>query len=115
MVDTSTSSYCKVVLDRRRVTLTAVMNRALNANSRDHSDMWRGYLNLANFIPTGVWLDTVNHTCNFFDPFTGTHIQNVESYWNRIKTWLKPKKGVMRRITTDGSTIPTLISSAEMP
>ena len=21
---------------------------------------------------------------------------NVESYWNRIKTWLKPKKGVRR-------------------
>ena len=30
---------------------------------------------------------------NFVEPTTGVHTQNVESYWNRVKTKLKRMKG----------------------
>ena len=72
------------------------MNRVLNANSIVHSDMWRAYNNLPRYVPAVVQHDTVNHTYNFVNPATNAHTQHVESYWNRIKTWLKPKKGVGR-------------------
>ena len=36
---------------------------------------------------------TVNHSLNFVDPGTGTHTQNVESYWQRVKCKLKRMKG----------------------
>ena len=39
-------------------------------------------------------MQTVNHTLNFVDPTNGTHTQNVESYWNRVKTKFKRMKGV---------------------
>ena len=100
MVDTSVTpakGCCEVVPNRTRATLTGVMNRILNANSTVHSDMWRAYNNLPLYVPPVVQHDTVNHTYNFVDPVTGAHTtQNIESYWNRIKTWLKPKKGVKR-------------------
>ena len=99
MVDTSfipSKGYCQIVQNRTRATLTGVMNRVLNANSTVHSDMWRAYNNLPHYVPAVVHHDTVNHRYNFVNPATGAHTQNVESYWNRIKTWLKPKKGVRR-------------------
>ncbi len=30
---------------------------------------------------------------NFVNPATGVHTQNVESYWNRVKTKIKRMKG----------------------
>ena len=99
MVDTLFSpakGYCEIVPNRTRATLTGVMNRVLNANSTVHSDSWRAYINLPQYVPAVVQHDMVNHRYNFVDPVTGAHTQHVESYWNRIKTWLKPKKGVIR-------------------
>ena len=31
----------------------------------------------------------VNHSLHFVDPVTGVHTQNIESYWNRVKTKFK--------------------------
>ena len=37
--------------------------------------------------------NVVNHPIDFVDPVTGVHTQNIESYWNRVKTKLKRLKG----------------------
>ena len=37
---------------------------------------------------------TVNHSVEFDNSTTGVHTQNIESYWNHIKTKLKRMKGV---------------------
>ena len=68
--------YMEIVSQRDRVTLTGVLNRKLVANSIIHSDEWRGYLNLPQFVLTG-WIqhNTVNHSFNFLEPVTGAHIQ----------------------------------------
>ena len=37
---------------------------------------------------------TVNHFLRFKDSVTGVHTENIESYWNRVKTKIKRMKGV---------------------
>ena len=78
MVDTSfqpTQCYMEIVPRRDRRTLTDVLNRKLSANSVIHSDEWRGYYNLPQFVPACIQHNTVNHTYNFVDPATGAHTQ----------------------------------------
>ena len=60
--------YMEIVPRRDRVTLTGVLNRKLVANSIIHSDEWRVYLNLPQFVPACIQPNTVNHTFNFVDP-----------------------------------------------
>ena len=65
----------EIVPRRDRVTLTSVLNRKLVANSIIHSDEWRGYLNLPQFVPACIQHNTVNHSFNFVDSITGGHTQ----------------------------------------
>ena len=79
MVDTlftPAKGYCEIVPNRTRATLTGVMNRVLNANSTVHSDSWRAYINLPQYVPAVVQHDMVNHRYNFVDPVTGEHTQH---------------------------------------
>ena len=55
-----------------------------------HSDEWAAY-NHVQQLPN---VHTVNHSITFVNPATGTHTQNIESYWNRVKTKFKRMKGV---------------------
>eukprot|EP00111_Clytia_hemisphaerica_P012262 TCONS_00036000-protein len=99
LVDTRfqpSKGYMEIVARRDRATLTAVINRVLQPNSVVHSDEWRGYIRLPQFVPNCVHHGTVNHTVNFVDPRTGVHTQHVESYWNKFKLKLKEMKGVLR-------------------
>ena len=57
-----------------------------------HSDEWAAYRRVGG-IPGVAGHSTVNHSLNFVDPGTGTHTQNVESYWQRVKGKLKRMKG----------------------
>jgi len=101
MVDTAyepAKGYMEIAARRNRATLTGVMNNRLRANSHIHSDEWRAYLRLPQFVPNCLQHDTVNHTFHFVDPITGVHTQHVESYWNRVKMKIKEMKGC-RRIT----------------
>ena len=78
MVDTSfqpARGYMEIVPRRDRVTLTGVLNRKLVVNSIIHSDEWRGYLNLPQFVPASIQHNTVNHTFKFVDTVTGAHAQ----------------------------------------
>ena len=65
----------EIVPRRNRVTLTSVLNRKLAANSIIHSDKWKGYLNLPQFVPACIQHNTVNHRFSFVDPVTGAHTQ----------------------------------------
>uniref|UniRef100_A0A7M5VCQ3 ISXO2-like transposase domain-containing protein n=1 Tax=Clytia hemisphaerica TaxID=252671 RepID=A0A7M5VCQ3_9CNID len=88
--------YMAIVPNRNRRTLTAIINQVLNANSIIHSDQWRAYINLPQFVQNCVGHETVNHTNHFVDPLTGAHTQNIESYWNRFKLKIKAMKGIRR-------------------
>ena len=86
-----------VVPNRSRRVLTHIINHFLRGNNVEiHSDCWRGYLNLPNFVPRCAIHLTVNHSRHFVDPITGAHIQGIESAWNRIKGYIKSAKGCRR-------------------
>ena len=58
----------------------------------DDSDEWAAY-NRVQMLPYVSTHEVVNHSINFVEPTTGVHTQNVESYWNKVKTKLKRMKG----------------------
>ena len=44
-------------------------------------------------LPSVSTHGTVIHSLHFVDPTTGIHTQNIESYWERVKTKIKRMKG----------------------
>ena len=102
MVDTSQSLAPGVMVtvpDRSAQTLLPIMQRHLRSGTIVHSDSWAAYRNVQQLTPVAQH-DTVNHSLNFVDPMSGTHTQNVESYWNRVKTKFKRMKGVHESMST---------------
>ena len=80
MVDTSfqlARGYMEIAFRRDRRTLTDVLNRKLSAGSVIHSDEWRGYYNLPQFVPACIQHNTVNHTYNFVGSVTGAQTQII--------------------------------------
>ena len=57
-----------------------------------HSDQWRAY-NRVSSLPPVASHSVVNHSLHFVDPATGTHTQNIELYWERVKRKIKNMKG----------------------
>ena len=95
MVDTGISpalGYMCTVPDRSAVTLLPIIQQHVLPGTTIASDEWRAYRNVPN-ITNVANHQTVNHSVNFVDPTTGTHTQNIESYWSRVKTKLKRMKG----------------------
>ena len=98
MVDTSQTpalGFMVTVPDRRAQTLLPIMQRNLLSGTTVHSDSWAAYRSVQQ-LPAVSQLDMVNHSLNFVDPVTGVHTQNVESYWNRVKTKFKRMRGYTR-------------------
>ncbi len=94
MVDTSVSpalGYMEIVPNRTQVTLLPIIQGHVHPGTIIWSDEWAGYRNVAS-LPNVSSHSTVNHSVTFVAP-TGTHTQNVESYWNRVKTKLKRMRG----------------------
>ena len=87
------------VSDRSAQTLLPIMQRHLRSGTIVHSDSWAAYRNVQQLAPV-VQHNMVNHSLNFVDPVTGVHTQNVESYWNRVKTKFKGMKGVHQEMLT---------------
>ena len=104
MVDTSTSpavGYMEVVPQRNAATLLPIIQSNTQPGTVIHSDQWRAY-NQVNTLPNVASHSTVNHSIEFVDPVTGTHTQNVESYWNRVKIRFKKMKGCHESQLPDG-------------
>ena len=64
-----------------------------------HSDEWEAYNQVQHF-PNVSQHSTVNHSISFINPIYGTHTQNIESYWNRVKNKFKRMKGVHEDMLT---------------
>ena len=102
MVDTSSTPALGVMVtvhDRSARTLLPIMQRHLRPGTIVHSDQWAAYRNVQQLAPVAQH-GTVNDSLNFVDPATGVHTQNVESYWNRVKTKFKRMKGVHADMVT---------------
>ena len=95
MVDTSHQpalGYMEVVQRRDATTLLPIIQAHTAPGTIIHSDEWAAYRRV-NTLPGIVGHNTVNHSLNFVDPVSGTHTQNVESYWSRAKQKIKKMKG----------------------
>ena len=77
--------YFQVAPRRNRPMLTQILQRVLLPGSEVHSDDWGAYRNLARHVSNVTVHRTVVHHDNFVDPVTGTHTQEVESAWSRLK------------------------------
>ena len=77
-----------MVARRDAATLLPIIRRFVRPGSIVWSDEWRVYTQVAT-LPNVASHGTVNHSVTFIDPTTGTHTQNVESYWNCVKIKLK--------------------------
>lgn len=96
MVDTSVSpalGYMEIVPQRTAAILLPIVQQHVRPGTIVHSDEWSSYRRIQS-LPSVAQHSTVNHSITFVDPTTGTHTQNVESYWNRVKTKFKRMKGV---------------------
>ena len=94
MVDVSQKpglGYMEIVHTRDAATLLPIIAAHVAPGTEVHSDEWRAY-NRVGSLP-GISHSTVNHSLHFVDPSTGTHTQNIESYWNRVKYNMKKMKG----------------------
>ena len=92
MVDTSQTpslGFMQNVQQRDAATLLPIIQQHLLPGTV-HSDEWSSYRRLAR-LPNLRSHATVNHSLEFVSS-SGIHTQNVESYWNRVKTKLKRMK-----------------------
>ena len=96
LADTSQSpatGYVQIVPDRTAATLLPIIQAHVLPGTIIHSDMWSAY-RCVQSLPNVASHGSVNHSVEFVNSVTGVHTQNIESYWNRIKTKLKRMKGV---------------------
>ena len=94
MVDTSQTpslGFMQIVQQRDAATLLPIIQQHLLPGTTVHSDEWSSYRRVAR-LPNVRSHATVNHSLEFVSS-SGIHTQNVESYWNRVKTKLKRMKG----------------------
>ena len=96
MVDTSQTPALGVMtlVPRRDAgTLLHIVQRHVRPGTIIWSDEWAAYRRVQQLTPVSQHA-TVNHSIEFVDHTTGVHTQNIESYWNRVKTKFKRMKGV---------------------
>ena len=105
LVDTSRTpalGYMEIVSDRTAATLLPIIQAHVAPGTIIHSDQWAAYNSVPSLPNIGSY-SVVNHSLHFVDLATGTHTQNVESYWNRVKTKFKRMKGC------DGHQLPSYL------
>ena len=96
LVDTSQSpalGIMELVPSRDAATLLPIIQQHVRPGTVIWSDEWAAYRRVQQLAPVAMHA-TVNHSIEFVDPNTGVHTQNIESYWNRVKTKIKRMKGV---------------------
>lgn len=95
MVDTSQTpalGYMRIVARRDAATLLPIIQSHVAPGTIIHSDQGSMY-NRVGTLPSVASHASVNHSVEFVNSTTGVHTQNIESYWNRVKTKLKRMKG----------------------
>ena len=95
MVDTSHQpalGYMQIVPRRDAATLLPIIQQHVANRTIIWSDEWAAYNRVAS-LPSVSRHDSVNHSIEFVTPGR-VHIQNAESYWNRVKIKLKCMRGV---------------------
>ena len=95
IVDTSQQpslGYMEVVPARNAATLLPIIQAHVAPGTIVQSDEWAAYNQVGNLPNVGSYR-TVNHSLHFVDPVTGTHTQNVESYWYRVKSEANERSG----------------------
>ena len=95
MVNTSHQpalAYMELVQRRDAATLLPIIQAHASNGTIIHTDQWSAYSQVSS-LPNVGGHQTVNHSITFVDPATGTHTQNIESYWSREKRKLKTMKG----------------------
>ena len=78
---------------RNAATLLPIIQQHVRPGTVVYCDEWAAYHQVQQ-LPPVTHHSTVNHSLTFIDPITGTHTQNIESYWNSVKTKFKRMKGV---------------------
>ena len=85
--------YMELVSRRDAQTLLPIIQAHVLPGAIIYSDEWAAYNQVQN-IPNVTAHTTVNHALHFVDPQTDVHIQNIESYLNRVNYRRKHMKGV---------------------
>ena len=97
MVDTSQVpplGVMEIVQRRDAATLLHIIQSHVRPGSIIWSDEWAAYYRRVQQLPSVMQHQVVNHSIEFVNSTTGVHTQNVESYWNRVKTKFKRMNGV---------------------
>ena len=85
--------YMEMVPRRDANTLLPIIQAHVLPGTIIYSDEWRAYSQVQSLLNVSTHR-TVNHSLHFVDPVTGVHTQNIESYWNRVKSRIKHMKGL---------------------
>ena len=80
LVDTSTSPAKGLMWLVDATTLKPIIKESCLNGTVVWSDQWRTYIGVDR-LPNINDHHTVYHSLNFVHPGTGTHTQNIESYW----------------------------------
>ena len=72
-------------------TLLPLIQQHVHPGTLTHSDEWETYI--MSKLPSVSHHNTFNHSVTFV-----MHTQNIESYWNTIKTMFKCMKGVHEEV-----------------
>ena len=87
----------EIVQQRDAAALLPIIQAHTAQGTTVHSDDWSAYRRVAS-LPNVASHSTVNHSLHFVDP-TGTHTENTESYWGRVKRKIKYMKGCHAIVT----------------
>ena len=82
---------------RNHQTLLPLIEEYIRPGSIIFSDMWAAYGGIP-LLPNGYQHFIVNHSRNFVNPLDGTHTQNVESMWQKLKAKAKRRFGDSRNL-----------------
>lgn len=95
IVDTSfspSSGFCCVLPNRRAETIIPIISSVVRHGSIIYTDEFASYITLGR--NSNYEHFTVCHKYNFVCSTSGVHTQAVESYNNKLKLFIKEKKGV---------------------
>ena len=69
-------------------TLRRVLIEHIRDESIIHTDCWKGFNNIFADSCKNIEHRKVNHSQNFVDATDGTHTQNIENLWMKLKNFM---------------------------